>query len=47
MQFDYKKEEVEVFEGSFSYDRTEYGMQKSDGVGDLVNVKFYTELVKQ
>ena len=42
-----KNEEVEVFEGKFSFDRTQYGMQKENEIADIVDVIFYTELTKQ
>lgn len=36
----------EAFEGSFEFDRVKYGMEESKGVGNLVTVNFYCELVK-
>lgn len=38
--------DFEAFEGSFEFDRTEYGMQEEAGVGNIVTLSFYLELVK-
>lgn len=35
----------EAFEGTFVFDRTEYGMPEEGGVGNLVTIHFYCELV--
>ncbi len=40
-------QEIAVFEGKFVFDRTEHGMSETTSVGNIVEVKFYTELIKQ
>lgn len=37
--------DVIIFQGRFALDRTEHGMEKTAGIGDNVEVSFYTELV--
>ncbi len=41
------KEEIafEAFEGTFVFDRTEYGMEEVSGAGNVVTINFYCELV--
>lgn len=39
-------ENFEAFEGGFEFDRTQYGMQEEGGVGNIVTITFYAELVK-
>lgn len=36
----------EAFEGSFEFDRTEYGMREEGGVGNIVTISFYCELTR-
>lgn len=36
----------EAFEGGFSFDRIEYGMQEVSGAGNVVTINFYCELLK-
>lgn len=38
---------IEVFEGSFTFDRTKYGMEEESGIGNDVTISFYVELEKQ
>jgi polyisoprenoid-binding protein YceI len=40
-------QDIAIFEGSFSFDRTEYGMSETESVGNQVKINFYTELIKQ
>ena len=37
---------IEVFEGSFEFDRTQYGMEEESGIGNIVSITFYVELEK-
>lgn len=37
----------EAFQGYFEFDRVAYGQEESSGVGNLVKVNFYCELVQQ
>ncbi len=37
---------VYVFEGQFSFDRTQYGMPHEKGVGDIVHISFYVDLME-
>jgi len=37
---------IEVFEGEFVFDRTNYGMEESSGIGNDVTITFYVELEK-
>jgi len=37
---------VYVFEGQFDFDRTKYGMLHETGVGDMVHVSFYVDLME-
>jgi polyisoprenoid-binding protein YceI len=41
-----EKVTFEAFEGSFEFDRTNYGQEEESGVGNIVRVEFYCELVK-
>lgn len=43
---DKKGNPVEAFQGSFKFDRTEYGMEEVSGAGNIVTVMFYCELLK-
>jgi polyisoprenoid-binding protein YceI len=36
----------EAFEGSFSFDRTAFGMEEVSGAGNVVSILFYCELLK-
>jgi len=36
----------EAFEGAFEFDRVEYGMEEDGGVGNVVSITFYCELIK-
>ncbi len=38
--------DFEAFEGNFEFDRTEYGMPEESGVGNIVSISFYVELIK-
>ena len=38
-------EAFEAFEGSFEFDRTEYGMEEVSGAGNVVTLSFYCELI--
>ena len=40
------KADFEAFEGTFAFDRTEYGMEEDASVGNEVTISFYLELVK-
>ncbi len=40
-----ENESFEAFEGSFVFDRTEYGMEEVSGAGNVVTVSFYCELL--
>jgi polyisoprenoid-binding protein YceI len=40
-------QDIAIFEGSLSFDRTEYGMSETESVGNQVKINFYTELIKQ
>lgn len=40
-------QEIFAFEGTFEFDRTQYGMESSDGIGDWVRIEFYCELLKK
>ena len=35
-----------IFQGEFTLDRTEHGMVETTGIGNNVEVSFYTELVE-
>lgn len=35
---------IEVFEGNFEFDRTEYGMEEESSIGNVVGISFYVEL---
>ena len=35
-----------IFQGEFTLDRTEHGMKETSGIGNNVEVSFYTELVE-
>lgn len=37
---------VYVFEGQFNFDRTHYGMPHEKGVGDIVHISFYVDLME-
>ncbi|MCB9223735.1 MAG: YceI family protein [Crocinitomicaceae bacterium] len=37
----------EAFQGAFEFDRTEYGQAEESGVGNIVRIEFYCELVKE
>ena len=39
--------DIAIFEGSFIFDRTKYGMSEAESVGNKVKINFYTELIKQ
>ena len=39
--------EIAIFKGNFSFDRTQYGMSKDEGINDTVHVEFTTELIKK
>lgn len=39
------EDKFEAFEGTFEFDRIEYGQMESSGVGNLVKVNFYCELI--
>ena len=39
--------EIVIFEGAFNMDRTNFGMKETKGIGNIVEVTFYTELVIQ
>ncbi len=43
---DFDNKRIEVFEGTFIFDRINYGMEESSGIGNEVNVSFYVELEK-
>jgi len=43
----YKGLEVAIFEGEFTMDRTNYGMEHTTSVGDMVSVNFKVQLEKQ
>ena len=36
-----------IFQGEFTLDRTEHGMEETSGIGNNVEVSFYTELVEK
>ena len=38
---------IYVFEGEISFDRTAYGMPEAESVGNIVTLNFYTELSKK
>ena len=38
---------VYVFEGQFNLDRTQYGMLHEKGVGDIVHLSFYVDLMEE
>jgi len=40
-------QDIAIFDGSFNFDRTQYGMSVAESVGNQVKVNFYTELLKQ
>lgn len=40
-------QEIAIFNGEFSFDRTKYGMPKDESIANVVKVKFTTELIKQ
>jgi len=40
-------QEIAIFKGEFSFDRTQYGMPKDESIANIVKVKFTTELIKQ
>ncbi len=39
--------DIYIFEGEIEFDRTKFGMSKAESVGNLVKLKFYTELSKK
>lgn len=39
------KVDFEAFEGEFEFDRTQYGMVEEAGVGNIVKISFYCEMV--
>ncbi len=39
--------DFEAFEGSFTFDRTAYGMEEVSGAGNVVTVSFYCELIAE
>ncbi len=40
-------QEIAIFKGEFSFDRTQYGMPKDESIANIVKVNFTTELIKQ
>lgn len=36
---------ITAFEGRFDFDRTEYGMLEEKGIGNIVHISFYCELI--
>ena len=36
-----------IFQGEFTLNRTEHGMEEASGIGNNVEVSFYTELVEK
>ena len=38
--------DIIIFQGEFTLDRTEHGMIETTGIGNNVEVSFYTELVE-
>ena len=40
-------QEIAIFKGEFSFDRTKYGMPKDESIANIVKVKITTELIKQ
>ena len=40
-------EDILIFKGAFSLDRTNFGMKETSGIGNNVKVSFYTELVEK
>ena len=40
-----ENQNVAVFKGEFDIDRTKYGMTETTGIGNIVHVEFYTEMI--